>query len=192
MVGEVLIAPAGIQAEGAALAPPQAAACSEFRILALEAPTRLEHLAGVHQWRTPSRGLDRELEVAAGTDAQRAQLENIVTGETVETWLEPPAGLAESWSHQCREIRNSIRAHLEGGDRKKALAELADLESVVPVLRQACALTAHSSQGSTFGEVFVAGDLTRCDGQESCALSYVAISRASTAAHVLPWPGSTS
>jgi ATP-dependent exoDNAse (exonuclease V) alpha subunit len=62
----------------------------------------------------------------------------------------------------------------------------------VPTLRQACALTAHSSQGSTFGEVFVTGDLARCDGPEAGPLSYVAISRASTCAHLLPWPGSTS
>ena len=54
-VGEILIAPSGILAEGSALAAPQAAACSEFRIVALEAPTRLEHLLGVHPWRTPTR-----------------------------------------------------------------------------------------------------------------------------------------
>ncbi|MCP9910978.1 AAA family ATPase [Cyanobium sp. BA20m-p-22] len=187
-IGEILIAPGGIQSEGSALAAPQAAACSEFRILALEAPTRLEHLLGVHPWLTPTRQLERELEVAAGTDAQRAQVENIVTGDELEVWLEPPGGVAESWGHQCREVRNSIRQHLDGGDRKKALAEVADLESIVPVLRQAAALTCHSSQGSSFRSVFVADDLRRCDGPEARALSYVACSRASEALHLLPMP----
>ena len=187
-IGEVLIAPGGIQAEGSALAPPQAAACSEFRILALESPITLEHLLGVHPWKTPTRQLERELEVAASTTAQRAQIENVVTGDQLEAWLEPPAGVAEPWAHQCREIRNNIRQHLDGGSRKKAMAEVADLESIVPVLRQACALTCHSSQGSTFRQVSVADDLKRCDGPEASALAYVACSRASETLHLLPMP----
>lgn len=185
-VGEILIAPGGIQSEGLALAAPQAAACSEFRILALEAPTRLERLLGVHPWLTPTRQLQRELAVAAGTDAQQARIENIVTGDELEVWLEPPDGVAESWGQQCRAVRNSIRQHLGGGDRRQALAEVADLESIVPVLRQAAALTCHSSQGSSFRSVFVADDLRRCDGPEARALSYVACSRASEALHLLP------
>ncbi|MBM5801333.1 MAG: hypothetical protein FJ077_11005 [Cyanobacteria bacterium K_DeepCast_35m_m2_023] len=185
-LGEVIIAPHGISAEGAALAAPQAAACGEFRIVDLETPCRLEHLLGVHDWLTPARGLERQLEVGAGTEAQRAQIENILTGESIEVWLEPPAGVADSWAHQCREIRHAIGAHLDGGSRKKAYSELADLETLVPELRQGVALTVHSSQGSTFREVFVADDLRRCDGPEAVALSYVACSRASETLHLLP------
>jgi len=54
------------------------------------------------------------------------------------------------------------------------------------LLPQACALTWHSSQGSTFRSVLVADDLRWCDGPEASALAYVACSRASEALHVLP------
>lgn len=188
-IGEILLAPHGIPCEGQALGQPQAPACTEFRITALEPLQQLEQLLGVYRWATPVRGFERDLEVAAGTTAQRATVENTATAEQVSVWLEPPAGLANPWERQCRELRHAIREHLSGGDRKRALKDVADLQTLVPTTRQAAALTVHSSQGSTFEQVFVAGDLTRCTGPEAGPLAYVAVSRASEAVHLLPWAG---
>jgi exodeoxyribonuclease-5 len=186
-LAEILIAPHGIEAEGEALGQPQAPACTEFRIVALEPLQPLEHLLGSYDWRTPAKGLERTLAVAASTTAQRATIENTVTGEELLIWLEPPAGLANPWERQCRELRHAIREHLSGGDRKRALKDVADLETLVPTTRQAAALTVHSSQGSSFDQVFIADDLRRCTGPEVRSLAYVAVSRASQAVHLLPW-----
>jgi exodeoxyribonuclease-5 len=191
-IGELLIAPSGLPCEGQALGQPLAPACSEFRVVELGPVQPLEMLLNTYDWHTEVRRFERQLEVTAATTAQRAVLEMLGADEQVTVWLEPPAGLANPWASQCRELRNSIRMHLSGGDRKQALAELADLVTQVPTIRQGAVLTCHSSQGSTFGSVFVAGDLARCEGPEASALAYVAVSRASEAVHLLPWPGAAA
>lgn len=189
-IGELVIAPSGLPCEGQALGQPVAPACSEFRVVELGPVQPLEQLLGTYDWRTPARKFERQLEVSASTVAQRAVLELLGTDEQVDLWLEPPCGAPNPWEDQCKDLRTSIRQHLGGADRKKALAELADLTTLVPEIRQGAVLTVHSSQGSTFRSVFVASDLGRCTGPEASGLAYVAVSRASESVHVLPMWGS--
>ena len=56
---------------------------------------------------------------------------------------------------------------------------------MVADLRPGAVLTVHRSQGSTFGQVFVAGDLAWSESKEAMALHYVAATRAKTALHVI-------
>jgi len=188
-VGELVIAPNGLPCEGQALGQPVAPACSEFRVVELGPVQPLEHLLGTYGWKTPARKFERQLEVSASTTAQRAVLELLGSDERIDLWLEPPGGVANPWKQQCKDLRRAIRQHLSGGDQKRALRELADLLTLVPEIRQGAVLTVHSSQGSTFRSVFVAGDLGRCEGPAASPLAYVAVSRASEQVHLLPMWG---
>ena len=67
--GEWLCAVRGLAAEGAALGAPVASSCSELLITAVGPAEVLAHNLGQFVWRTPAKGLERVVEVAAETTA---------------------------------------------------------------------------------------------------------------------------
>ena len=157
----------------------------------MESPTTLSELSGSYSWETPARGLPRTIEVAAEGQVQRATLKHLHTGDVVQVWLESPLALG-GWDGQVRAVRNAIRQHLDGGDRKQALKQTADLGALVPLLRPASVLTLHSSQGSSFDQIWLHNDLNWCTGPEISPLSYVGISRARTEVHLMAMPRGSS
>jgi exodeoxyribonuclease-5 len=188
--GEWLLAPHGIPAEGAALANPRAAACAELQLVEIGTPQVLSHLLGTVDWLTPAKQLQRTIEIAAEATVCRCVVRDRLSGRELTVWLEPP-GHQGDWARQVRQVRNAIRTHVHKHERRKlALKLAADLGTYCPTIRPAAVLTVHSSQGSTFENVWIWRDLSwaglEMDVQQ---LAYVAVTRASRAVHVLPWGG---
>jgi exodeoxyribonuclease-5 len=187
---EWLMAPHGVSAEGAALDNPRSAACAELQLVQVGEPMVLSHLLGTVDWATPVKELPRTIEISAETTACRCVVRDRVSGAEMELWLEPP-GHQGQWAQQVRQVRAAIRQHVQTrSERREALKLAADLGTYCPVIRFAGVLTVHSSQGSTFSEVWVWRDLAWAGLEMGVReLAYVAVTRAASAAHVLPWAG---
>ena len=188
--GEWLMAPHGVPSEGAALDNPRAAACAELQLVQVGEPVVLSHLLGTVDWATPVKELPRTIEISAETTACRCVVRDRVSNAEMEVWLEPP-GHQGQWAQQVRQVRQAIRQHIHDyGARRAALKQAADLGAHCPVIRFAGVLTVHSSQGSTFSEVWVWRDLAWAGLEMGVReLAYVGVTRAAAAAHVLPWAG---
>ena len=186
-VGEIVSTPRGFGVEGDALGDVQAYACTEHRIVKLSEVVRLEQLLATIPWATPAKQLARELEISAGVDAVRAEVEDTETGASAEIWLEASPG-GSQWSAQCTALKAKAKAHLSGSKQRKAYRAIADLRTFVPLARQAASLTVHASQGSSFGSMFLYNDISRSDDPATArALSYVGATRPQQELHVLPW-----
>lgn len=191
--GEWLSAVNGLPAEGAALDNPRCPASAELQIVRVGEPQVLSQLFGSAEWQTPVRKAPRTLEISAEATCCRVVLaDRAGGGEEHEVWLEMPGAL-DRWNQQVKQVRTEIRAHIHDEEaRKQALQQVADLGAMVPLLRPASVMTVHASQGSSFGQAWVWGDLRWATPELGLReLAYVAVSRASEAVHLMPWPGSS-
>jgi exodeoxyribonuclease-5 len=183
--GEIAGNGEAIQQPGEPFKPPMAPASGEWRVLKA-IPEPFERQASPVPWSTPT-GLPRVLEIKAAANLHRLTLEPITGQRTgvVTCWAELPG--STEWGQQLAELAKRIRRipAEQGDQRRRAWAGWHDLKSWVADIRPAAVLTVHRSQGSTFREVFVAGDLRFCTGPEAQALHYVAVSRASQAVHLI-------
>ena len=185
IAGEIAGNGEAIQQPGEPFKPPMAPASGEWRVLKA-IPEPFERQASPVPWSTPT-GLPRVLEIKAAANLHRLTLEPITGQRTgvVTCWAELPG--STEWGQQLAELAKRIRRipAEQGDQRRRAWAGWHDLKSWVADIRPASVLTVHRSQGSTFREVFVAGDLRFCTGPEAQALHYVAVSRASQAVHLI-------
>ena len=184
--GEILANAEAICPPGESLAAPIAPSSCEWRVVASETVT-LETDTCRIPWRTPERKLQRELTFGVTGEVARLHLEPITAGpgqHPIQIYAELPG--RRDWHQQLQAAVRAIKAAaLPPADRKAAWRHWHYCRSWVADIRPAAVLTVHRSQGSTFEEVFVAGDLAWCSGPEAKALHYVAVSRARKIVHVI-------
>ena len=186
--GEWISAPSGIPCLANALGNPIAPACSEFKILSVEPAEHLAKTTGAFTWHTPARHEERHVLLTATTNASVAVVQH--DDQQIKLLLEPPDQIG-SWSSQCKELRRLVKTKFDGtaADRRALFKKIADLETWIPNLRSAVTQTIHSSQGSSYQQVFVARDLRHAliaDPADAQRLAYVAVSRARGTLHLQP------
>ena len=188
---EWLSFPDGIQAPaapgqiGASLAP----ATAEARIVEVGPPETVRIDLGTLQWQTPSRGLQRENQLIVETTAQRATVD-LQHGGRVSINLELP-DLTGTWARTLKEHRTLVTKKVpELKDRRMWFTAAMAAAAMVPAVRPASVGTIHSSQGSSFTSVFLAGDVRFGLRSPECrALVYTGCSRARHRLELLPLTG---
>ena len=181
---EWLSAPNGLPCPGQALGTPREPACAELRIVAVGEPQRLSRQGQTFIWRTPSKGLEREITISAEADVVELQVQRAPGAPVHRIFAEFPG--KQTWSTQLKAIRADVKAHLTGADRAAAMGQLADFESLVPKTRPLLASTLHASQGGSMGDVFLHNpSLLWCTGDELRPLAYVGVSRARHKLHIV-------
>ena len=184
-VGEILCNGDAIQQPAKSLAAPLAPAAGEWRVLRATT-TRLNHCGASIKWKTPARELPRTLDLSIEAEVAVLRLEPLHGGGAGPITVNAELPGQRAWGDQLREMAAAIKAaNLTAHQRKQAWKEWHTAKSMAADLRPGAVLTVHRSQGSTFGQVFVAGDLTWCESKEAMALHYVAATRAKTALHVI-------
>lgn len=184
--GEILANAEAICPPGESLAPPIAPSSCEWRVVSSEAVTLETEVCHI-PWRTPERKLQRLLAFGVSAEVAQLKLEPVTAApgqDPICVYAELPG--RRDWCQQLQESARAIKAAaLSTRDRKAAWRHWHHCRSWVADIRPAAVLTVHRSQGSTFNEVFVAGDLAWCSGPEAKALHYVAVSRARKIVHVI-------
>lgn len=126
---------------------------------------------------------------SAFAKVQQLDILSVVNG-TVEVGAEPitiyvPLPGDHAWRDQMKKHYQRIRRGVDKGDLAEThFSHYYDLASMVAGnIRSAAVCTVHSSQGSTFDNVFIYDDLLLCHSRERNNLIYVAATRAATATH---------
>jgi exodeoxyribonuclease-5 len=183
--GEVLLAHRGVSQPGTPLEHPLTHSSAELRLVSVPPVETLQQHLGQVEWFTPARGGRRVIEIAATTQASQATAIDLANGRTIQFWLESPDA-ENPWDRQVAALRRLIQKKLEDrdSDRFESLRLLASLDSFVPTVRAGSAISCHSSQGSSYRQVYLAPDIFWA-GDEASSLAYVGVSRASQAVHLL-------
>lgn len=175
--------PAGPGQIGASLAP----ATAEGRIVEVGPPETVRTDLGALQWRTPGRGLQRETQLIVETTAQPAVIDLLHGGKISGVFLELPDEIG-TWARTLKEHRALVTRKVSRmEDRGPWFAAALSAAAMVPTVRPAGTMTIHASQGSSFGTVFLAGDVRfGLRAPDARALIYTACSRARHRLELLP------
>ena len=185
VAGEIVSNGDAIRQPGKSMAAPLAPSTCEWRVLTAE-PFQLRKQTGQAQWFTPKRKEPRHIAIACDLPVQRLTLEPLTPGGRqgrLEVYAPIPGDSA--WHDCLQALRKEIAKIEQPAPRKKAWAAWHELSSWCCDLRSAAVLTVHRSQGSTFGHCFIHSDLAHCSSDQSVALHYTALTRASKAVHLI-------
>ena len=192
--GEIVANADSIQDPGKPKARPLAPSSCEWRITSTHEWSLVKAITTA-EWFTPKRKERREFEIGCSLMVQRLQLTPLdsSSGREPIVVFAPPPGSTE-WAELLTELRGQISKVAAGKARNLAWSAWHELKSYAADIRSAGVLTTHRAQGSSFRHVFVHAEMARCDTEDSTALHYVAVTRASEAVHVvrraLPEPAS--
>ena len=189
VAGEIVSNGDAIRQPGKSMAPPLAPSTCEWRVLAAE-PFQLRKQTGQAQWFTPKRKEPRHIAIACDLPVQRLTLEPLTPGGRqgrLDVYAPIPGDSA--WHDCLQALRKEIAKIEQPAQRKAGWAAWHSLSSWCCDLRSAAVLTIHRSQGSTFGHCFIHSDLAHCSSDQSVALHYTALTRASKAVHLIKRSG---